>query len=292
MNYRPYLSILFFFSALSLLSLLSGCRSSRGSAAGDSSGHLSVAPVSGASADRQSPQDQVEALLGSYRQWSDVSMNVKCSLRAPKSITLSGKATMIYGKEIRISFRMLGFEVGGLYADTDSIFFYEKLNRTMVVESMSRLSAASGLQLADIQDILLSRITYPGAGDSDRGLAKKFRISDDADGIMLRPRSSALPWHYIISPQPALALSALSITLPGKGEALCSYNLPLATDAGPVSPSADIFARYGKQTVDASFFWSIETASWNQGLAPKRNLPKGYRRIPFAALIKSLGAKQ
>lgn len=271
--------------------MMPSCRSSR-NAAPSGSIDQPANPVASTADKNLSPKERFNALLDSYRPWSDVSMSVKCSLRAPKNMTISGKATMIRGREIRISFRMLGFEVGGLYADTDSIFFYEKLNRTMVVESMAKLSAASGLQLADIQDVLLGRVTYPGVERSDNSLAKKFRISDENGQIILQPKSSSLPWHYTLTGAPELMLSALSIAMPGKGEAQCTYGAPLVTDAGPVSPSADITARYGKQSLEASFLWSLETATWDRGLTPNRNLPKGYRRIPFARLIKSLGSKQ
>ena len=288
MNRRTSLISLSAIFCFCILAMLPACRSSRNA----SPPGLTGQPVASAADSNLSPKEQFKTLLNGYRHWSDVSMSVKCSLRSPKNLTISGKATMIRGREIRISFRMLGFEVGGLYADTDSIYFYEKLNRTIVVESMSRLTTASGLDLSDIQDVLLGRVTYPGARDSAGSLAGKFRVSDDGDKIILTPKASALPWHYTLLCVPETVLSSLSIAMPGKGEAQCSYAVPLATDAGPVSPSADISARYGKQSLEASFKWSLETASWNNGLSPARNLPKGYRRIPFAQLIKSLGSKQ
>ncbi len=219
-------------------------------------------------------------------------MPVKCVLRSPKSLSISGKASMIRGQEIRISMRMLGFEVGGLYADTDSIFFYEKLNRTMVVESMAKLTAATGLQLEDIQDILLGQVTYPGSHSDNSSLIKRFNIETENNRIALVPRKSSIPWLYYLASSPDVSLESLAITLAGKGSALCRWAYPLQTDAGPVSPSADITATLGKQSVDASFIWTLETASWNNGLTPQRNLPKGYRRIPFMQLVKSLGSNK
>lgn len=195
---------------------------------------------------------------------------------------------MIRGEELRISLRMLGFEVGGLYIDRDSIFFYEKLNRTMVAESMAKLTDATGLTLSDIQDVLLGQLAYPGANRSDASFIKKFAVSADGDMVIARPRSSALPWFYTIASAPSPELFGLTIEAPGQGSAECSYRPPFLTDAGPVSPAADIKAAFGKQSLDASLIWSLETAAWNKDIIPQRSLPKGYQMIPLQKLINSL----
>lgn len=235
----------------------------------------------------------VHQIVDSTLEWTDVAMPVKFVLRSPKSVTLSGRATMIRGREIKISFRMLGFEVGGLYADTDSIYFYEKLNRTMVVESMDRLRNEAGLELENIQDLLLGRVTYPGRIDSPEGLLKKFKIEEDDASVMLVPRSSALPWHYLISDVDGTAvLQSLTVEVPSHGQIICSFVNPLQTPVGSVTPDVTITAAFDKQKLDASLLWSLESASWNKALTPSPSIPKGYRRIPLAALLKSLAPPQ
>lgn len=277
-----------FFCCVCLAATLAACHSSRNAASPDASLSSALA----AQSTRISPKQQFETLVSSYQPWTDVSMSVKCTLRSPKSVTVSGKATMIRGEELRLSLRMLGFEVGGLYIDRDSIFFYEKLNRTMVVESMAKLTDATGLTLSDIQDILLGQLAYPGTDRSDASFIKKFNVKADGDLIIAQPRSSALPWHYTLAATPSPELVSLTISAPPKGEAECTYRTPFLTDAGPVSPAADIKAAFGKQSVDASLTWSLETASWNAALTPRRSLPKGYRRIPLQQLIKSLSTNK
>lgn len=278
-------AILSFICCLGLSVLLFGCRSSRNAASLDATQSPS-APISQPS--RLSPKQQFETLVASYQPWTDVTMSVKCTLRSPKSMTISGRATMIRGEELRLSLRMLGFEVGGLYIGRDSIFFYEKLNRTMVAESMAKLTDATGLTLSDIQDVLLGQLAYPGADRADGSFIKKFNVSADVDLIIARPRSSALPWFYTIVSTPAPELSALTIEAPGQGSAQCSYRTPFLTDAGPVSPAADIRVAFGRQSLDASLIWSLETAAWDKGLRPQRSLPKGYQMIPLQKLLRSL----
>ncbi|MDE6368794.1 MAG: DUF4292 domain-containing protein, partial [Muribaculaceae bacterium] len=269
--------------------LLAACHSSRNAASTDAS--PSSAPTAQPSA-KVSPKQQFETLVGSYQPWTDVSMSVKCTLRSPKSMTVSGKATMIRGEELRLSLRMLGFEVGGLYVDRDSVFFYEKLNRTMVVESMAKLTDATGLTLSDIQDILLGQLAYPGTDRTDASFIKKFNVKADGNMIIAQPRSSALPWHYTLASTPSPELISLTISAPPQCESECTFRPAFLTAAGPVSPAADIKAAFGKQSIDASLTWSLETASWNKALTPQRSLPKGYRRIPLQQLIKSLSTNK
>lgn len=283
--------ILLSFFCMSVIICVSACRSSRGSSheTVDSPAAMVAVAPSGGGVEAVYSDSAVSGLIDSYRSWSDVSMNVRCSLVSPKNMTISGKAVMIRDKEIRLSFRMLGFEVAGMYIDNDSLLFYEKMNRTMVVESMKKLKDTSGLDLSDIQDILLGRIVCPGGDVNSGNIFDLYRMSVEDTDIILTPRSSIVPWHYILSAIPQLALVGIDIDVPGRGNAECRYAGSLITEAGPVSPMVEISAVFGKQSVKASLQWSLETAVWNQGLDPVRKIPDNYLRIPFANLVKSLG---
>lgn len=272
-----------------LLFSIAGCKSSHKNVSqpyecSDSS------PVAGAvTANEALPlKQQVVNLVESYKPWQDVSMSVKCKLRSPKNLSVSGKATMIRGEEIQISMRMLGFEVAGLYINKDSAYVYEKLNRTMIVEPLSRLKDLSGMTLSDIQDLLLGQICYPGETKGGEAMVKKFDIKDDADVVALAPRSSSIDWSYRLSKTSPLELLDVMVSLGAKGQAQCRYSAAYQTDAGPVSPSALLTATAGKYKIDATLEWSLETASWNKGISPKNNIPNGYRRISLQQLLKAL----
>lgn len=273
-----------------LLAGLGGCKSSRETAVEKYNKEAERTPTTAASAviANTSPERMVENLIDSYKPWQDVSMSVKCKIRAPKSMSVSGKAVMVRAEEVRISMRMLGFEVAGLYIDRDSAYIYEKLNHTMIVEPMSKLQELSGLTLSDLQDILLGHICYPECnGKADR-ILKKMKVSDDGQLISLMPRSSSLDWKYVLTKTDPIELLYTMVSLGAKGEARCSYSAALQTSAGPVSPSATLTAEAGKYKLDATLEWSLETASWNSGVIPKNNVPKGYRRISLQQLIKAL----
>ena len=260
--------------------LLNGCRSSKPSTG------QSLTENQGYSG--HNPEEELKALVGSYRDWNDVAMSVKCNIRSPKSLSISGKVTMIYGREIKLSLRMLGFEVAALYADPDSIYVYEKLNHTMIVEAMSRITSLTGLDLKGVQDMLLGHITNP---DNHNDILSGFKKNVSAESITLSMKRKKYDLAYALSRgTDGLTVSSLEVIADGKGSATCRYAPALITPAGPVSPSTDLTAAFGRQKLDASLNWSLETATWNKNIKPNKNLPKGYHRITTDRLIKALGS--
>ena len=277
------------FLAVSILLLIvPACKSNRNTATEPYEGSVANETATPSHRGKKAVEEAVVALVKSYKSWQDVSMSFKCKLRSPKNMNVSGKATMIRGRQIQISMRMLGFEVAGLYIDSDSAYVYEKLNRTMIAEPLSRLQSLSGMTLTDIQDLLLGRICYPGATKSGKAMLGNFNIENVDGRILLKPRKSSIDWRYELADTDPVELMCVLVSLGAKGEAVCGYAAPLMTDVGPISPRAMLTATAGKNKIDATIDWSLETASWNKGISPKVNIPKGYRRIGLQQLIKAL----
>lgn len=262
---------------VAIICSLVSCRSSK-PAATDSPTDKSVTATR-----TDNPIDAVAALVDSYKDWSDVSMSVKCNLRSPKVLSVSGKASMIRGKEIKMSFRMLGFEVAGFYADCDTIAVYEKLNHTMIVEPMDRLTSATGIDINGVQDLLLGQIA------ESINAATDTQPVVDGDNISITAKHKSYDIIYTMLRNVVPTLLSIEVDAPAKGRAVCRYATPFVTEAGPASPKVDLTATFGKLSVDGSLSWSLETASWNKGLKPDNNLPKGYRRITADQLFKMLG---
>lgn len=279
------ISFLALILSLSMALALDSCKSSKNIAG--SAGLPEYNSSSSSSSSAVNDRDQrVAALFDSYGQWNDLSLSVRCRLKAPKKLTVSGKATMIRGKEISVSLRMLGFEVAGLYADTDSIYVWEKMNRTMLVAPLSRLTEVSGVSLSDIQDILLGRICYPG---HDRPSLKAFDVTAFEDNIVLKPKGrKAVDWSYTLSDTPVMQLLYVDVDAAGRAEAMCTYSDPVTSPAGPVSPDADLSVSTAKHRLEAAFEWNFDNAVWNSGRSPRPTFPTNYRRISYQALVKSI----
>ena len=170
-----------------IMALMSGACRSHKNAAVPSAGGLSgeaEAPVSHSTA----PMAELAAmaLAASYSDWTDVQMPVRMELTAPKNFAISGRASMVRGKAIYISMRMLGLEVASVYIDTDTVVVMEKLKKTAYVESLPKFTAAFGLTVGDIQDLLLGRAFAPGTGTLAQGNMSLFKTDAalfSSDGI-------------------------------------------------------------------------------------------------------------
>ncbi len=238
-----------------------------------------------------SPSQRVGELIASYSHrnaWNDLTVPVKCAISSPKSISVSGRMTMVKDQSISISMRMLGFEVAGMYADRDSVFIYEKLNKSMVAEPMSRLTAATGLTLSDIQDLMTGIICYPGTGLTTSNAAKLFNISA-ADGyLQLTPRDGR-GWLYMLTSDNLPILRFASVTT-SRADVKCTYEIPSKTNAGDFVPSFSINATAGKTKLAAKVSYTLSDIRINSGANVNKPSTKGYNKIALDRLVKVIGA--
>lgn len=285
MKIRTKLSYLAITGLLALS--IAGCRSSR-----ESVGHSATGTPSQTVGQTQSPTpaERISKVVGSYRDaagWTDISVPVSFKIRSPKSLSVSGRMVMVRDRCISVSMRMLGFEVAGFYADPDSIIVYEKLNKSMVVEPMSRLTSMTGLTLSDLQDLLMGRICCPGANLDAINVGRLFDISADNGSIVLTPRSGLqLSYLFTDTALPQLSLAALSTS---KVRMTCTYGQ--AADNTHFSPSLTIDASAGKTRLDADLKYSLQSLKADTGAKASIPSAKGYRRISLEKLIKALGVR-
>lgn len=278
-----YLAISILFTVL-----VSGCRTSKPSSVSPEYPIEEGAPAVQASL---TPAQRVATLVDSYASrtaWADLNIPVKCTLRSPKSISVSGRLVMVKDKSITLSLRMLGFEVAGLYADRDSIYIYEKINKSLVAEPMSRLTASTGLTLSDIQDLLTGVICYPGEKLTGKNIGKLFDITIENNIIQLTPRDRQR-WSYTLSADNLPVLTSAVITS-SKVNASCHFSAPQPCGAGSFIPSVSINAEAGKQKLDASMAYTLYDIKANTSPNVSKPSFKGYRRIAMSSLVKALGA--
>lgn len=260
---------------------LSACHSSK-EAQSTGQGHLGQEHTTALTTEQK-----VVKMVDAVESWSDISLPLKCKIRQPKKISISGRASMIRGREINISLKMLGFEVAGLYADRDSLIVYERLNKTMIVEPMSKIEATTGMTLSNLQDVLTGRICYPGEQLDADNVLSLFKLENNAFDLVLLPKSKA-PWNYNLVGTETPQLKSLTISIPGKIEATCNYEQFTPPITG-FCRSATVTAKAGRHTLDATLEWYLDKAKVDNGLKPHRPSFKGFRRISFTQLIKLLG---
>lgn len=274
--------------AVAAAAVLGGCSTSKKASKTAASGNVTVAESTVAS-----PAAAVVRLAEGYGDWTDVSLPVKLNLLEPKYISISGKAVMVRDSEIYISLRVLGFEAGGIYIDKDSVFVYEKLNKAMLAEPLSRITSLTGMTLGDIQDAILGRVFVAGEGTLDASAVKKFSLTAGDGIISMTPvkkqKNISLLFNITDAAQPAL--KSAEVDASGRATLDCSYSQSIKTAVGYIAAGMIIDAAYGKRKVKAGLEWTLTKAEWNRGASTKWRKPSGYTRLDFNKIVKMIGGE-
>lgn len=200
----------------------------------------------------------------SFGDWTSLEVPVQVSLTAPKSLSASGRLSMVKGRELLLSLRFIGFEVAQLYADADSVYAVEKIHKWYVAESIQRLGAGTGLTLADLQGYLLGRPT---------------RAIPQLGGI-----EAVYDWN----PSPG-RLGAVGFYRNGLPAAGIAYEAAEQTPTGPTASGVDLAALLGKNEVAASISYRLQQAKWNSlGSISFKRPGRDYRRIEISQISKNI----
>lgn len=269
------------FITLSIISLLvfSGCHSSKRSL-------RSGEPLP----ENATLTQRYDALVDGYGNWSDVTVPVSFVLSSPQRFSISGRAKMIHDESIDISLRMLGFEVGRIYLTVDSVHVMVKPKKVYMSESLAEVSRVFKFSVGNVQDLIMGRPFVLGGSTlspDTRNLALRF-IEGDAWSIMLAPSISSASYGYRVCADNFLEYLVAGYNN-GYLTASCGYSAPVNVDGvGVVSPDVDINVVNPKQKIEASITWKWDNARWNEGIESEWTVPRGYKRIKAADVIKNV----
>lgn len=189
--------------------------------------------------------------------WTDLRVPVNVNITSPASLKVGGMMTMVNGKDIHMSLRMFGFEVGAAYITADSVWAYAKLQRVYIAESTASLLNGVTLPVADIQALLIGApVTLP---ESRRVKATTSELTGQPLGISI-DRGSGRNVSVIYEPVPGA---------------------PLASDV-------EITAGSDKKRIEATLSYDWSRAKTDTGASVNFSIPAGYRRINAAALLKAI----
>lgn len=272
--------------AVALLLLAASCGSSK----------KQVRPSSGAEDVTEIPVAEAYRMITeSYGDWQSVSMPVKFEVVHPKSLSVSGRITMVYGKALSISLRFFGMEVAQLYADTDSLIVLSKMKNVAYAESIRQITDRFGITLADLQCLLLGQMFVPGHGRATAGDAGKFRMElagDQGWAAWLKKTPANTKMVFVNNyPDTQLQIPAETtsfiIGLGGDDYAGARYDDFTDTAAGVISGKTSIEANIGTKEVELRLVYQPGKARWNEDLslaAPK--IPAGINRVTTESLLK------
>ena len=275
---------------------MGACRSSKKAAKASDEYNTGKTAVTG-----KSLPDRFSSLTGSYSDWTDLRVPVKIQIAAPGRTSLSGVAMMRKDECIYVSIRMLGFEVGSLYADNESVQVIVKALGTNMywTEPLSVVKDYYGLSIGDIQSLLMGRPFLSGSGTisaSDKG---KFNIAEIADssmgnnGFTFSPKKlpEFIAWTFTAreTKDELPYLAAMSITPKGYPTLDCTFGAPLISPAGSVTPSIEAGTKINGKEFELFWNWSFDSAKWNTGLnISKPQVSKSATKVETEQLLKML----
>lgn len=225
----------------------------------------------------------------STRQWHDVEVPVNIEISSPVNFSISGRARMSKDRNVDISLRMLGFEVGRLYADRDSVFGYVKMSKAYFAESLAELTGGLEMNISNVQDLLMGQLFLLGETElTESSLKKEFDIDNSGSGIMIIPRKQPEGFEYgFMTDKEYNPLRFVAGNNARNIQAIVSYsgnsghNLDFAQHVG-------INVDLPKHPVLASLNWRWESARWDNGNESAFSIPKGCKRIRASQLLSNL----
>lgn len=288
--------ILYSVCALALVATLSGCKSTR-----RATGHSPVSDNRQTTVVEPEPASEISRIAASYAPWTDLTVPVKVTVTKPKKLSVSGTMTMVYGKSVSIKLRMLFIDVATVYIDNESITAVSGPAGIYYTETMERFTAATGLDLRDIQSLLLGQAFAPGKGTLTIADTPLFSVSssdisvEGASGITLTPKKQSKNISLIFNalvPDAGIEASPQIFGVDinaGANQLKCTYASPQITQAGLTAAAMQIEGTVKKRALDVVISRTAEKAKWNTGAtSTKPSIPSGSRRVTTEQLLKKI----
>lgn len=231
-------------------------------------------------------------IADSYMEWADLYAPVTLRLESPKSLSVSGRATMVNGKDILISLRMLGMELAVIYINEEKVYAVDKIHKQYIEENLGSLLSGVDITISDVQNILLGRLTSLGKGIVNRADASDFTfLSADSQWVLTPERQfKGTSLNFIATKTEPPVLTDISLRIQGKGVFDCRYSDITDTPAGVVAAMLTLIAPMDKSDVRASVEWNMQEAKWNEGRKPTfKNPSSSYKKIDLKSLLQSIG---
>ncbi len=255
--------------------------------AGCSSQRKATLPVTGAEVTTGSPVERLAAAYAATDGWTNFYAPFGLKISSPMSLSVSGRATMVRDRSILLSVRMIGIEMAQLYIDNDSAFFVDKYHRCYCSLPTATLTAAAGITLGNLQDMMLGRAFIPGRDGVLRISDESLMIVENGEVPLLRPRKAARIAWVLEFVDRARVVSAL-IDAGDSRVFSMEYSDETPTPIGSLPRSVSLQGEAGKLRLGANVTWSFDKLKLNSDEVPAWKAPTGYRHISPAELIDML----
>lgn len=280
---RQHASLSAIFSAIVivLLSVLSGCRSSK-----------SLIGQSGLDYSTMTLDERVHEVAAANIPWTQLNVPLKLSMKSPEKLSAGGRIYMRRNHDIYITLRVLGMEVANMYVNSDSVFVADKVHKYYIAESIDKIFAGASLSIGDIQDALLGRAFVNNRGTLTDSLLQYVDVSDtDGKSWTVAPRSkiNGTIGYYFRFADSDNALKSFNADT-GSKQYSFSYSDPatVGDDGSRFMQRLAIKTKAGKTDINATLTFDFDKVKWTVPESARWRTPKNYKRIDPRALSKAL----
>lgn len=225
-------------------------------------------------------------LENSYSEWDGVKMPVTLNLISPKNMSIGGTLTMERDRSVHLSFRFFGMEVASVMVTSDSIYAAYKVEKIYFAESISDLLGGFPATVGNVQDLLLGRPFMLGENSISRGLCQ---LSGTGAAWTISPDRNPMGMSYDFTiDTPTGNVELLTVNLPSRQPIVADYSDFAISETGPMAGVTAISAKSGNTRFAAEITLNPRKAEWGKGLGKTWSVPKGYRRVLAADILKKL----
>lgn len=233
-----------------------------------------------------------EGLVSSYRDWKDVTVPLRLQLVEPSSMSISGKARMVRGRCVNLSFRFLGMEVAQLHLTNDSVYAVYRMKKQYVAEDLKGLTGQFPFTIDNVQDLVMGRAFLVGERPIGVASRSKFDFEPSGDAFDMVPKEVLARARYGFRVGVSDVVERMAAyALDGTVAVTVSYPSCESTVAGPLAATTEIELQKGRRKVVADIEWRWDDARWNKGGDAQWQVPEGYTRLRAADLVKMLTGK-
>lgn len=258
-----------------------------------SCGSSKQATIPSQAEDRQTLDLRYDALVTTYGEWENVYVPIKLQLTEPSKFSISGRMRMIKGKSIDISLRMLGFEIGRIFASADSVYAIDKINKRYLAEALpSIINNVLPASAEVIQDMLIGRAFIIKKGTLDQTMRNDVKLTSDSINMawFIKPIvqiNEGEAYGFRANATNNIDLFAAGSSTIGV-VATCAYSGHIDIDnVGIVASNIFIDIMTIKKSTKAEIKWSWDDAKWNQEITSATfSIPKGYKRLNGTDILK------
>lgn len=250
----------------------------------------------------RSLENDFRLMTQSYTPWQSVSVPVKVRLTEPRRASLSGTLNMEYDKALELNLRMFFMDALTIYADNVSVIILSKPLDVYYITSMEDFTDRTGLDLRDLQSLLLGQVFKPGSGTATAESLDYFILTSDPGStggdiamMDIRPRRTmpGVEWFFrstvaAMDKEATPRLSMLDINV-GQTHFQGVFDDYFQSAAGIVAGNLAISGQVKSHRIAASIVSDPGRAKWNNGVTAREpKIPEGMRRMTTEQIFKVL----